>query len=339
MAWTSTTLVVVEVEGGGKTGLGYTYTDGAAAQLIGEKLAETVRESRCDGPARRMARHAACGAQHGPAGLAATAISAVDTALWDLKAKLLDLPLALLLGRYRDAVPIYGSGGFTTYSDGQLRDQLAGWVERDGCRWVKMKVGTDPAADPGRVDSCEVGDRRPHAVRRRQRRLQHEAGAGPGRHVSARSRSRLVRGAGVVRRSGRSADVAAARAGRMEIAAGEYGYTTRLFSPDAECRRGRCAAGGHHPVRRRHGFLQVGRAMRGASYRSVRSLRARDCICTPPVPRRGFAIWSGFTTMSASNTCCSMARRRHAMASSDRTCRGPAWGWRSNGTMPHRYRI
>ena len=39
-----------------------------------------------------------------------------------------------------------------------------------------------------------------------------------------------------------------------------------------------------------------------------------------------FAIWNGFTTMSGSNTCCSTARRRHAMASSDRTCRGLAWG-------------
>ena len=119
------------------------------SQLIGEKLAEVVDGRDCHGPARRVARHAARGAEHGPrSGLAATAISAVDTALWDLKAKLLDLPLARLLGRYRDAVPIYGSGGFTTYSDGQLRDQLSGWAERDGCRWVKMKVGTDPAADP-----------------------------------------------------------------------------------------------------------------------------------------------------------------------------------------------
>jgi len=50
----------------------------------------------------------------GRAGLTATAISAVDAALWDLKAKLLDLPLASLLGRFRDEVPIYGSGGFTT---------------------------------------------------------------------------------------------------------------------------------------------------------------------------------------------------------------------------------
>ena len=94
-------------------------------------------------------------------GLAATGISAVDVALWDLKAKLLDLPLALLLGRARDAVPIYGSGGFTTYSDDQLRGQLADWVERDGCRWVKMKVGSDPDRDPHRtaVAKHAIGER------------------------------------------------------------------------------------------------------------------------------------------------------------------------------------
>ena len=146
MAWTSTTLVVVEVEGGGKTGLGYTYTDASVTHLIDRKLAEVV-EGRdvLDPPGAWRAMQRAV-RNMGREGLAATAISAIDTALWDLKAKLLDLPLALLLGRYREAVPIYGSGGFTTYSDGQLRDQLSGWVERDGCRWVKMKVGTDPAA-------------------------------------------------------------------------------------------------------------------------------------------------------------------------------------------------
>ena len=84
-------------------------------------------------------------------GLAATAISALDTALWDLKAKLLHQPLAILMGRYRDDVPIYGSGGFTTYSDHELADQLARWVNVDGCDSVKMKVGTHPEQDGHRV--------------------------------------------------------------------------------------------------------------------------------------------------------------------------------------------
>jgi L-alanine-DL-glutamate epimerase-like enolase superfamily enzyme len=87
----------------------------------------------------------------GRSGLAACAISAIDAALWDLKARALNLPLSSLLGRSRERVPIYGSGGFTSYSNDRLRDQLAGWVERDGCRFVKMKVGSAPDEDPKRV--------------------------------------------------------------------------------------------------------------------------------------------------------------------------------------------
>ena len=87
----------------------------------------------------------------GRSGLAATALSAVDLALWDLKAKIHGLPLAKLLGRACDTVSVYGSGGFTTYTDSELADQLRGWVERDGCRQVKMKIGADPGRDPHRV--------------------------------------------------------------------------------------------------------------------------------------------------------------------------------------------
>src|SRR5215471_6131917 len=96
----------------------------------------------------------------GRSGLASCAISAVDAALWDLKARTLDLPLATLLGRCRDRVPISGSGGFTTYSADQLRTQLSDWVERDGCRFVKMKVGSEPERDPQRVAEARsaIGD-------------------------------------------------------------------------------------------------------------------------------------------------------------------------------------
>ena len=78
------------------------------------------------------------------------AIAAVDVALWDLKAKLLSLPLASLLGRFHESVPIYGSGGFTSYSDSRLRTQLADWVQQ-GITMVKMKIGRDPVRDPSRV--------------------------------------------------------------------------------------------------------------------------------------------------------------------------------------------
>jgi len=151
MHWDSTTLVVVEVAGGGKTGLGYTYSDSSIVPLITGKLAEKVKPFDAMDPPlawRAMQREVR---NLGREGLAATAIAAVDTAIWDLKARLLELPLALLFGRARDVVPIYGSGGFTTYTDETLAQQLSGWVERDGCRWVKMKVGTHPDQDPHRV--------------------------------------------------------------------------------------------------------------------------------------------------------------------------------------------
>jgi L-alanine-DL-glutamate epimerase-like enolase superfamily enzyme len=97
----------------------------------------------------------------GRPGLAACAISAVDTALWDLKARALDLPLASLLGRCRDLVPVYGSGGFTSYADEKLCEQLACWAYRDGCQFVKMKIGSEPERDPKRAMKAKaaIGDR------------------------------------------------------------------------------------------------------------------------------------------------------------------------------------
>ena len=150
-AWTSTTLIVVEAEASGSMGLGYTYAGSPAVTLISGNLAPAVTGLDALDPPRAWRAMQEAVRNIGRDGLAATAISAVDTALWDLKAKLLGLPLALLLGRYRDKLAIYGSGGFTSYDDGQLRDQLQGWVERDGCQWVKMKVGTHPHDDPRRV--------------------------------------------------------------------------------------------------------------------------------------------------------------------------------------------
>ena len=67
-----------------------------------------------------------------------------------LQPRLLDVSLARLLGRRREAIPVYGSGGFTSYSDAQLRDQLRGWAAR-GLGRVKIKIGSDPGADPARV--------------------------------------------------------------------------------------------------------------------------------------------------------------------------------------------
>jgi L-alanine-DL-glutamate epimerase-like enolase superfamily enzyme len=149
--WDATTLVVVEARGGGETGLGYTYSHACITRLIEDELADAVApRDALDPPTAFQAMQRAV-RNLGRDGLAATAISAVDTALWDLKAKLLGVPLALLFGRARTAVPVYGSGGFTSYDDDTLRTQLGGWVARDGCAWVKMKVGSDAGDDPRRV--------------------------------------------------------------------------------------------------------------------------------------------------------------------------------------------
>ncbi len=150
-AWTATTLVVVLASGGGRTGTGYTYADASLVGLIRGALGHAVEGMEAMDP--QAAWHAMRRAVRnlGSSGLAATAISAVDAALWDLKARLLEISLARLLGRYRERVAIYGSGGFTSYGDARLRDQLAGWTQQQGCRWVKMKIGSDPARDPQRV--------------------------------------------------------------------------------------------------------------------------------------------------------------------------------------------
>jgi len=149
-AWESTTLVVVELTAGGERGLGYTYTDACAAALIQRALAEALRgEDAMDIPAR-MAALLRRVRNLGRSGLVAMAVSAVDAALWDVKARLLKLPLAKLLGARRERVPAYGSGGFTSYSIERLQAQLAGWVEQGFTR-VKMKVGSHPEDDPARV--------------------------------------------------------------------------------------------------------------------------------------------------------------------------------------------
>jgi L-alanine-DL-glutamate epimerase-like enolase superfamily enzyme len=138
--WSSTTVVLAEPVADGVRGLGFTYGSPACAGVIEHHLRDVVVGSDpmdVPGTWLRMVR----GVRNvGRPGVASMAIAAVDVALWDLKAKLLDLPLVSLLGPCRDRVPIYGSGGFTSSTDDELVAQLAGWVEA-GTPRVKMKVG------------------------------------------------------------------------------------------------------------------------------------------------------------------------------------------------------
>ncbi len=157
--WDSTTIVVVEAHACDAVGLGYAYTHSAAAQLIEDKLQKAVKG--CDAMEVRAAWRAMSQALRniGRPGLGFMAISAVDLALWDLKARLLEQPLVAVLDAVHDGVPIYGSGGFTSYSDAKLREQLAGWVEA-GIPRVKMKVGREPDRDRERVQAARgaIGD-------------------------------------------------------------------------------------------------------------------------------------------------------------------------------------
>ena len=150
LEWDATTLVLVRVHAGGKTGTGYSYADVATAQLIEKTLAPKIRglDALATGDAwQTMVRSIR---NLGRPGIASMAISAVDNALWDLKGKCLGVSVAALLGMARPQIMAYGSGGFTSYSDRKLVDQLAGWAH-DGLRAVKMKIGRDPAADVRRV--------------------------------------------------------------------------------------------------------------------------------------------------------------------------------------------
>ncbi|MCO5165038.1 MAG: mandelate racemase [Planctomycetes bacterium] len=148
--WTSTTAVVVEVAAGDARGLGYTYTHLAALPLIADHLAPALlgRAPLARGAAYE-AMLAAC-RNLGRPGLALMAVSACDAALWDLAGRLLGRPLADLLGRVRDEVPVYGSGGFCSMDPGALRRQLVGWVQ-EGIGRVKLKIGREPARDLPRV--------------------------------------------------------------------------------------------------------------------------------------------------------------------------------------------
>jgi L-alanine-DL-glutamate epimerase-like enolase superfamily enzyme len=139
-AWDATTAVTVQVDAGGCTGLGWTYSSPAAAAVVEADLAAVVRGRDADDVPGAWAAMRRAGRNLGTRGLYGQALSAVDIALWDLKARLLDRPLADLFGRVRDAVPVYGSGGFTTFDDEQLAAEVEGW-QRAGCTAMKIKIG------------------------------------------------------------------------------------------------------------------------------------------------------------------------------------------------------
>lgn len=228
LAWDSTTLVLVRAHADGRTGLGYTYAGPAAVAVVAGTLADVVTGRDALTPPASWALMQQTVRNLGKPGLVAEAISAVDIALWDLQAQLLDVPLTVALGAVRDATPIYGSGGFTSYDDATLARQLAGWVEA-GIPRVKMKVGRDPAADPGRVRvarSAVGGDAelfvdangaytRKEALRRAEQFAEHDV-----TWLEEPVSSDDLAGLALLRDRGPAG---------MDIAAGEYGYHLPYF--------------------------------------------------------------------------------------------------------------
>jgi L-alanine-DL-glutamate epimerase-like enolase superfamily enzyme len=159
----------------------------------------------------------------------ANAIATADIALWDLKARVLDVPLVQLFGPMRDSVPVYGSGGFTSYSDAQLADQVGRWAHEDGCRWVKMKIGSDPERDRHRMRVARkaIGDGTALMI--------DANGALDRKQAAAVAAEAAELGVNWFEEPVSSDDLeglhmlrARAPAG-MEIAAGEYGYESFYF--------------------------------------------------------------------------------------------------------------
>jgi L-alanine-DL-glutamate epimerase-like enolase superfamily enzyme len=231
LAWDSTTMIVVQVSGGGATGLGYTYGAAATAHVVEQQLADVVKGlSVWDVPAANEAMNGAV-RNAGRPGLIAGAVSAVDIALWDLKARLLGLPLVRLLGASRTDVPVYGSGGFTTYDERRLDQQLRHWTEELDIPRVKIKIG----------ESWGRAERRD---RERIAQARRSIGDAPELYVDANggyTRKQAVRMARHLDEHGVTwfeepvssddlAGLAQIRAAvAPEVTAGEYGYTLAYF--------------------------------------------------------------------------------------------------------------
>lgn len=224
-AWDATTIVIVRAD----EGIGYTYCDASCAQLIRQTLAPLVHDD-----VRRswLAMNAAV-RNSGRPGIASCAISAVDQALWDRKARRLGAPLVDVLGAARDCVPAYGSGGFCSYSLDRLQQQLGGWAEA-GIPRVKMKVGRDPARDPERVAAARaaVGD---------ETELYVDANGAFTRKHALRWGARYAGEWGVTwfEEPVSSADADGLRAVRdncpLDVAAGEYAYVAENVRRIVDC--------------------------------------------------------------------------------------------------------
>jgi L-alanine-DL-glutamate epimerase-like enolase superfamily enzyme len=228
LEWTATTLVLVRCRAGGQDGIGYGYADTGTAKLIHDKLLPLLAGQDALATNARWLDMAIALRNLGRPGICAMAIAAVDTALWDVKAKCLGVSLATLLGTARHAIPVYGSGGFTSYSVAELQEQLSSWA-RAGFGMVKMKIGREPEADPERVRLAA------HAVGRNTRLFVDANGAYTRKQALAFAERFADQGVAWFEEPVSSDDLAGLRLlrdrgpGGMAISAGEYGYDLPYF--------------------------------------------------------------------------------------------------------------
>lgn len=139
----------------GLEGIGFSYSKraGEPAQFAhAREVAEGLIGEDPNDIGRLITKLQWAGASVGRSGLATQALAAVDVALYDLKAKRADLPLAKLLGAHRDSVRTYNtSGGFLNASLEEVKERASRSVE-EGIGGIKIKVGLpDSAEDIRRV--------------------------------------------------------------------------------------------------------------------------------------------------------------------------------------------
>lgn len=136
----------------GRIGVGEAWLNdggaGAVKAVIEEDMAPLV-VGRTPFEARGLTETMFSGtAISGRTGISAAAWGAIDTALWDLAARAVNLPLADMLGRCHTRVPVYASAGL--YGENKTPDDLArevkGWVDQD-FSMVKIKVAGAPLAE------------------------------------------------------------------------------------------------------------------------------------------------------------------------------------------------
>lgn len=136
--------VIAEVEADGERGLGYAFCfsphEARAIRELAIELADVIKE----GPPRGVKAHWHAMWQHinfiGREGPAVMALSALDTALWDLLARAARLPLYKLLGASRQETPAYAAGGWLSWPIEQVIDEALAFKSA-GYRAYKMRIG------------------------------------------------------------------------------------------------------------------------------------------------------------------------------------------------------